>query len=1278
MRLFVVVVVVVIVAGGCVDACLPAYTGGRVSCVKEAANGAAANDDDVDACPEGFQCLDPRNEGLPTCVRTGCGDGEIARGDREACDDANDNDGDLCHGRRPDDDRPDGDRSSDDPAACVEASFCPTVAIGFETANGDPVGSDIGHPFVVAADLLGNLYISSIGTNFVTRVDGTSGQLSRFAGNGTSVGVVDVAGGLAANEVSTALIGSMAADGVGNVYLGDLRSNTIVRINADFGDAVAVAGDGREQPSSNHALAATSSIRHPVGLTVAGDGTLYFIESVTDDEFALRRVRLDDGTIEHLPFSAPGAPPGLVDHVHDLDFDDEGNLWLVAPEARALVKLGRVGLDDAPARPLEASLVPLDRCDPSLCVRNSTSTGDALVAKDQARIAVSPDGTAVYFPCGDSLLRLDTGDSGACAAVPFAPLSAACAGPGTTIPLGDTGGSGLFATGISDVALVNTSDGYDVVAADPARGLVHRFHEVTRPSSSGASSSTGARPDFGLCYEGGDALLADALSGFCAETDCRIGLSATDACCGFDGCAAERPLDPSAYEFYLPSPANHIVARVGCNAAVAVEAGGATAGFDGDEPRPARGALLDEPVAASATRDGAIYIADVGNRRVRRVFVSPTAVGACAAGESCIETVVGPCADDAVDDSHCVHRPGGLAVDAGGGVVVTDAGRAPGQGRLVRLVPPPAPLASSTEVTLETIDDGLFDPAAVIVIGYAIFPPGLAPDCAPVDGVAPPCGLAIYAETGAHRVRARALAPAPFLLDGPLLFAGTPLDTTALPGDDDGDIQHGRLRFPRGLMLDAPTTAPGTDVQTFNFLVVDAIDRIRRVALPFDPAGWIGTLPALPTTLSTVSPRSSSTAGRSLSHDDATAGSGVLKGATDITLLDDGRLLLVDGSGRLRVATLDDDGAVTSLQTLSGVDGGADFPACEPGTTTSTLPASEVVPLVGAAGLVRDGDVVYVAETAADGAARVRRFHVPPADRADDVTAWTTDALCLPASGLVAPSDLAIDPDGADGDGVLYVADRAVHVVVAVDLGDLATPPVVVAGRFGKRGFFGDDGRTTRPTTAPLAVTGETFEAHRAAIDALCRPRDDEAVAGRDALLNEPQGLLFSRRGGHRYLFIADTGNQRVRRVDLDVDLDGDEEVDGVIGTVVGDGSLASGGEGAPAARFPVAAPRGLDVDAWGNLFVTSSNAVRLVAADTTADACGTATTSAGVADGGDAVATIYGRERDGVPEAVTRCLRDVVVDPRSPPGATVAWAVDSCIGMLVRLERGYGACDAR
>lgn len=103
-----------------------------------------------------------------------------------------------------------------------------------------------------------------------------------------------------------------------------------------------------------------------------------------------------------------------------------------------------------------------------------------------------------------------------------------------------------------------------------------------------------------------------------------------------------------------------------------------------------------------------------------------------------------------------------------------------------------------------------------------------------------------------------------------------------------------------------------------------------------------------------------------------------------------------------------------------------------------------------------------------------------------------------------------------------------------------------------------------------------------------------------NARLDGPIDLLLDGNGG---LLIADHFNHRVRRMDLST---------GIITTFAGNGRFAYSGDGGPATAAGVSRPRGLAMDGQGNVLITSINTVRRVDAAT-----GIITTVAGDGDPG-------------------------------------------------------------
>ena len=135
------------------------------------------------------------------------------------------------------------------------------------------------------------------------------------------------------------------------------------------------------------------------------------------------------------------------------------------------------------------------------------------------------------------------------------------------------------------------------------------------------------------------------------------------------------------------------------------------------------------------------------------------------------------------------------------------------------------------------------------------------------------------------------------------------------------------------------------------------------------------------------------------------------------------------------------------------------------------------------------------------------------------------------AASLDAPQSVAVD-----GLGDLFIADTGNHRVRKVDASGIIT---TMAGT-GTQGFSGDGGLATA------------------------------------ANLNSPAGVAIDSQGN---LFIADGGNNRVRKVDAS----------GNITTVAGNGLSTFGGDGGSATAAGMSGPAGVAVDAEGDLFIVDS-----------------------------------------------------------------------------------------
>ena len=178
---------------------------------------------------------------------------------------------------------------------------------------------------------------------------------------------------------------------------------------------------------------------------------------------------------------------------------------------------------------------------------------------------------------------------------------------------------------------------------------------------------------------------------------------------------------------------------------------------------------------------------------------------------------------------------------------------------------------------------------------------------------------------------------------------------------------------------------------------------------------------------------------------------------------------------------------------------------------------------------------------------------------------------------LYNPAGVAVD-----GAGNLYIADASNNGIRKVD----STGTITTIAGTGELGFSGDGGP---------AVEAELYD---------------------------PAGVAVDSAGN---LYIADSGNQRIRKVDLT----------GTITTIAGTGEFGFSGDGGPAVEAELHSPRGVAVDSAGNLYIADSRNRRIRKVDST----GTITTIAGTGE--------FGFSGDGGPavEAELRSPRGVAVD---------------------------------
>ena len=201
-----------------------------------------------------------------------------------------------------------------------------TIVAGSDSAglvNGTGKAVRFNHPFGLAVDTAGNLYIADQGNNVIRRMN-AAGLVSTFAGMG---GVGGSANGLDSLSTFSKPFG-VATDAAGNVYVADAGNNQIRMIGAATGLVTTFAGTGIAGASNT---ADSVSFQSPLGVAVDGGGNVY----VADYENNLIRKIAQNGLASTLAGSgAKGSDNGLdtaatFNLPEALAVDQAGNVYVV-------------------------------------------------------------------------------------------------------------------------------------------------------------------------------------------------------------------------------------------------------------------------------------------------------------------------------------------------------------------------------------------------------------------------------------------------------------------------------------------------------------------------------------------------------------------------------------------------------------------------------------------------------------------------------------------------------------------------------------------------------------------------------------------------------------------------------------------------------------------------------------------------------------------------------------------------------------------------------------
>jgi uncharacterized protein (TIGR03437 family) len=446
----------------------------------------------------------------------------------------------------------------------------------------------------------------------------------------------------------------ITTDTKGNVYFGDSENLRVMRVSPD-GTLTVVAGNGLLGNSGDGGPATSASFYTIAGLAVDAAGNIY----IADRNFDVLRKVTPDGIIStiagnsqplHSVFAGDGGPAAKAQlGPGGLALDPSGNLYICDTANERIRKISPSGIITTVAG--NGSAVSVG------------DGGSALAASLYVPLAIALDGAAnlyVLEGAGGVIRKINpqgiistalTGATGTSFAVDaagnlyyfgFASVNKrTAAGIVTTFAgngtLGFSGDGGLATN-----AMLNGTKG---LWADPAGNIYisDDGNQRVRKVSGGIITTVAGNGKFRLSPDGIPAVSASLFKPQAVAID-KTG------------------------NVYIAETGNHRVRKVGLDGIITTVAGIGTPGSSGDGGAAAA-AQLNLPVGLAIDSSGNLYIAESNGNRVRKV--TPGGVISTFAGNGTFT----PDGEGVAAISVAVSFPQGLAVDAAGNLLITQANR---------------------------------------------------------------------------------------------------------------------------------------------------------------------------------------------------------------------------------------------------------------------------------------------------------------------------------------------------------------------------------------------------------------------------------------------------------------------------------------------------------------------------------------------------------------------------------------------------------------------------